>query len=207
MSHYLLAVSPLRGHVMPMINIGMGLQMLGHDITVLTGSEFAGAVADAGLPMMALPHSVHIDPPEAAPVLVRRLPVPARRFWLGRAELDSVFAKPLADEARSLLSVMDRHPADAIVADVTFTGVLPLLLSERPRPPVVVCGVGPLTISSIDTPPFGMAWQPEPGVDYRRMTAAAHKIIMGSAQRKLNRALREANSSATGHGWPTASCN
>ncbi len=179
---------------MPMINIGMGLQMLGHDITVLTGSEFAGAVADAGLPMMALPHSVHIDPPEAAPVLVRRLPVPARRFWLGRAELDSVFAKPLADEARSLLSVMDRHPADAIVADVTFTGVLPLLLSERPRPPVVVCGVGPLTISSIDTPPFGMAWQPEPGVDYRRMTAAAHKIIMGSAQRKLNRALREANS-------------
>ncbi|MDG4665807.1 glycosyltransferase [Mycobacterium sp. 236(2023)] len=187
-------MSPLQGHVIPMINVGIGLQELGHDITMVTGSEFAAVASDAGLRVVSLPDSVHIDPPDAAPMLLRRLPVQARRFWLGRAELESVFAKPLADEARSLASVLDAAAVDAIVSDVTFTGVLPLLLGDGPRPPVLVCGVGPLTISSAQTPPFGMAWQPESGVDYRPMTAVAHRVIMRSSQRKLNQSLREANS-------------
>ncbi|PRC53986.1 UDP-glucuronosyltransferase, partial [Mycobacterium sp. ITM-2017-0098] len=84
-----------------------------------------------------------------------------------RAELDSVFAKPLAVEAKTLMDTLRHHPVDAIVADVTFTGVVPRLLGDAARPPIVVCGVGPLTLSSADTPPFGMAWQPEAGVDYR----------------------------------------
>lgn len=194
MARYLIAVSPLRGHVMPMVNVGSGLQTLGHDVTVLTGSEFAGAVEGAGLRFVALPDAVRIEPPGMAPALLRRLPAQARRFWLGRAELASVFATPLADEARALRGALSDEPVDAIVADVTFTGVLPLLLDDATRPPVVVCGVGPLTISSGDTPPFGMAWQPEADVDYRPMTAVAHRIIMRSSQNKLNSALRQADS-------------
>jgi len=177
-----------------MVNVGTGLQTLGHDVTVLTGSEFAGVVEGAGLRMVSLPDSVRIDPPGRVPALLRSLPTQARRFWLGRAELASVFATPLADEARTLTTALRDGPVDAIVADVTFTGVLPLLLDEGTRPPVVVCGVGPLTISSADTPPFGMAWQPEAGVDYRPMTAVAHKIIMRSSQKRLNHALRQADS-------------
>lgn len=193
MARYLLAVSPLRGHVLPMVNVGAGLKSLGHDVTVLTGTEFAGDVDHAGLRMAALPDEVRIDPPAAAPAWLRRLPVQVRRFWLGRAELDSVFAEPLVAAAESLRDQLRSEPVDAILADVTFTGALPIVLSEGPRPPLLVCGVGPLTISSADTPPFGMAWQPEAGVDYRPMTAVAHRVIMRSSQRRFNRALRQAN--------------
>ena len=178
---------------MPMVDVGRGLQALGHDITVLTGAEFTGTVEGAGLRMVALPDTVRIDPPDSVNALLRRLPTQLRRFWLGRAELTSVFAEPLAAEAKTLKCALDGQSVDAIVADVTFTGVVPMLLGDAPRPPVVVCGVGPLTISSADTPPFGMAWQPQAGVDYQPMTSVAHRVIMRSSQRRFNRALRQAD--------------
>jgi UDP:flavonoid glycosyltransferase YjiC (YdhE family) len=177
-----------------MVHLGEGLHNLGHDITVLTGVEFTGVVEGAGLRMVPLPDTVRIDPPDSVNALLRRLPTQLRRFWLGRAELGAVFAEPLAVEAKTLMRTLLDRPVDAVVADVTFTGVVPMLLDDAPRPPVVVCGVGPLTISSADTPPFGMAWQPQPDVDYRPMTAVAHRVIMRSSQTRFNRALREADS-------------
>ncbi|XCI61235.1 glycosyl transferase [Mycolicibacterium parafortuitum] len=193
-ARYLLAVSPIRGHVMPMVDLGAGLQKLGHDVTVLTGAQFGALVENAGLTVRSLPDSVVIDPPAAAPRWLRSLPAAARRFWLGRAELADVFAEPLAAEADSLRALLRGTCFDAVVADITFTGLLPVLLQDSPRPPVVVCGVGPLTLSSADTPPFGMAWQPEPGVDYRPMTTVAHRVIMRSSQRRFDAALRRAGS-------------
>lgn len=194
MARYLLAVSPIRGHVLPMITVGTGLRNLGHEVTVLTGAEFTGLVEGAGLSALALPRGARIDPPAAVSATLRRLPALARRFLLGRAELDSVFAGPLAAEFDSLQAALRAEPVDAVLVDMTFTGAVPLLLQNAPRPPVVVCGVGPLTISSADVPPFGMAWQPEAGVDYRPMTAVAHRVIMRSSQRRFNRSVRQAGS-------------
>ena len=85
---------------MPMIEIGVGLRELGHDVTLLTGSGFTDLARRAGLPVIALPEDVQIDPPSKAPAVLRRLPVQLRRFWLGRAELDTVFARPLVAEDR-----------------------------------------------------------------------------------------------------------
>ena len=177
-----------------MIEIGVGLRELGHDVTLLTGSGFADLARKAGLPVIVLPEDVQIDPPSKAPAVLRRLPVQLRRFWLGRAELDTVFARPLVAEDRSLRAALQGTPFDAVLVDVTFTGAAPLLLQDGPRPPVVVCNVGPLTLSSADIPPFGMAWQPEDGVDYRPMTAVAHRVIMRGSQRRFDRALRAAGS-------------
>ncbi|MGE2734870.1 glycosyltransferase [Mycolicibacterium vaccae] len=190
MARYLLAATPLRGHLMPMLVIGAGLRALGHDITVLTGAELRDTVRAAGLDMVALPDEVRIDPPAAAPMLLRHVPTPIRRFWLGRAELRSVFVDPLEAQARALRTLLDDGPVDAILADVTFTGALAILLGPAPRPPVVACGVAPLTLSSADTPPFGMAWHPREGVDYRRMTDVAHRVIMRDSHRAFDAALR-----------------
>lgn len=177
-----------------MIDIGVGLRELGHDVTLLTGPVFAHAAQRAGLPVITLPAEVHIDAPAAAPAVLGRVPVQLRRFWLGRAELDAVFARPLAAEYRALRAALQGDRFDAVLVDVTFTGAVPLLLQESPRPPVVVCNVGPLTLSSADVPPFGMAWQPQAGVDYRPMTAVAHRVIMRGSQRRFDRALRGAGS-------------
>lgn len=192
MARYLLAVSPIRGHVLPMVEIGAGLRGLGHDITVLTGARFADAVRGRGLGFAELPASIHIDPPSAVPALLDSLPTQLRRFWLGRAELDAVFVRPLPAAADALATALGAGAFDAVLADIAFTGAVPLLLGDRPRPPVLVLNVSPLTLSSVDTPPFGMAWQPRPGVDYRAMTAVTHRVIMASSRRRFDRALGRA---------------
>ena len=196
MARYLLAVSPLAGHLMPMLRIGVELRAAGHDVTVMTDAEYAEVIGRAGVRFVALQDGAQVTPPAAAPGWARRLPAEVRRFLLGRAELTSAFINPLAKQAASLSAFLGAERVDAILVDIAFTGVLPLLLDGRRRPPVLVCGVGPVTLSSVDTPPFGMAWQPEPGLDYSRMTYVAHRYIMGAIQRRLDRALRSAGSGA-----------
>jgi UDP:flavonoid glycosyltransferase YjiC (YdhE family) len=190
-ARYLLAASPLRGHLMPMMTLGRELQRLGNDITLLTGAEYVDGVTAAGLDAVALPDRPVAGPP-SVPAVLRGLPAPVRRFWVGRTELAAVYVDPMGEQAAALRALLAERPVDAVIADMTFTGALPLLLGDADRPPVLVCCVGPLTLSSADTPPFGVAWQPRPGQDYRRMTAVAHRVLMRGTQRRFDRALRAA---------------
>ncbi|MGV9614438.1 glycosyltransferase [Nocardia xishanensis] len=77
-----------------------------------------------------------------------------------------------------------------MLVDVMYTGAIPLLLSGRARPPVVVCGVVPLTLSSADTPPFGAGWRPRDGWDYTMMNRFVHGVMFRDDQARLNAALR-----------------
>ena len=86
-----------------------------------------------------------------------------RRYLLGRTEMRSLFLTPLVAQFEALDAALSERRVDAVLVDVAFTGALPLLLRARPRPAVLVCGVGPLTLFSDDVPPFGMAWQPRLG--------------------------------------------
>lgn len=106
----------------------------------------------------------------------------------------SLFTAPLPHQHRALQAILDAGRFDAVLVDVAFTGILPLLLADRPRPPVLVCGVSPLTLSSVDTPPFGTGWAPRPGTNYAPMTWVVHHVMFRSTQRRLGRALRSVGS-------------
>ncbi|WP_228834975.1 glycosyltransferase [Nocardia abscessus] len=71
-----------------------------------------------------------------------------------------------------------------------FTGAIPLLLSRRKRPPVIVCGVVPLMLSSADCPPFGTGWQPRAGRDYTTMNRFVQQVLFRGHQAGLNSILR-----------------
>ncbi|NKY52261.1 glycosyltransferase [Nocardia vermiculata] len=109
-----------------------------------------------------------------------------RRWRTGRTELRTLLLAPLAAHYAALSGELARHSYDAVLVDSMFTGAIPLLVSARPRLPVVVCGVGPLTVSSADCPPFGMGWQPRPGRDYTRMNRFVQQVLFRSAQTQLN---------------------
>lgn len=192
MARYLLAATPLWGHVAPLIQIGGDLRRRGHDVTVLSGAEYAPAIRAGGLRAVPLSAEVRVEPLRADRPTAR-LPGLLRRLLTGRSELDAVFIAPLPEQCLTVRELLAREPFDVIVADIAFTGVLPLLLSDAPRPPIALCGLGPLTVSSRDTPPFGVAWQPQPWMNYRRMTAVAHRVLFGDVQARFDRALRAAD--------------
>jgi UDP:flavonoid glycosyltransferase YjiC (YdhE family) len=181
------AASSLSGHVIPMMRIGAHLQENGHDVTVVSAPEFRDDVERAGLRLVPLGPAARVRPPSSP----ARFPMPTllRRYLLGLAELESTFVSPLPAQFEALQQVLAEGPVDVLLADLTFTGVLALLLGDRSRPVVFAVGVGPITLSSVDTAPFGMAWAPRPGTDYDGVHRVVHGVLLRGVQNSLNRAL------------------
>ncbi|MFE6862303.1 glycosyltransferase [Nocardia sp. NPDC057668] len=186
MARYLVAASPIPGHVAPMLTVAADLARRGHEVRFLTGSRFAESVAAQGISCAELPESTAVPAPDAARGPTRGL---ISKWRTGRAELRTAMLDPIAGQFRALSAELARTTVDAVLADVMFTGVVPLLLAPRPRPAVVACGVVPLMLSSADTPPFGMGWQPRPGRDYTAMNRFVHRILFRGNQRRLDTAL------------------
>jgi MGT family glycosyltransferase len=183
----LLAVSPLHGHVAPMLRIGAELVRRGHRVRMLTGARFADAVRAAGIEHVPLPVDGDYDD--------RRLDLdfPARRrrgLSRARFDVDFLFVRFMAAQYTGLTGAVTARPVDVVLADTGFTGVLPLLLAERPRPAVVGCGVVPLMLSSRDTAPFGMARAPQEGRDYRQLNWIVQRLLFARQQRWADRMTR-----------------
>jgi UDP:flavonoid glycosyltransferase YjiC (YdhE family) len=167
---------------MPLLRVGSDLRGRGHDVTMLTGSEYRRAIHDFGMQSVALPEAARPCRPRDS----YRAPSLVKRCLSGRAEIRSVFIAPLAAQFDALRDVLCKQRFDAVLCDISFTGVLPLLLCDKPRPLVLVCGVGPLTLTSVDTAPFGIGWQPKPCLDYRSMTWTVHNVLLADIQSRLN---------------------
>ncbi len=186
MGRYLVAASPIPGHVMPLLRVAEDLRGRGHDVTMLTGGEYRQAIGDDAVRLVALPAAAR---PERAPIRDQWAPSLIRRWHSGRTEMTSVFIAPLSAQFHALRDILSTKSFDAVLCDIAFTGALPLLLNRNPRPPVFACGIGPLTLSSVDTPPFGMGWRPKAGRDYRNMTRVVHHGLMADIQLRLNQTL------------------
>jgi hypothetical protein len=156
--------------------IGAHLARSGHQVVLLTDEAHRDVAMQHGLTFEPLDPAACVGVPPPASAFNRLLPNLMRRYLLGRTDIASTFIAPLVPQYHSLRRVLDRHGADAVLVDLAFTGAMPLLHSD-PRPAVVVCGVGPLTLTSADSAPFGMAWTPRPGRDHSTMHRAVDRIL------------------------------
>jgi UDP:flavonoid glycosyltransferase YjiC (YdhE family) len=184
--NYLIAASPIPGHVMPLLSVGADLRQRGHGVTMLTGAEHRIEIAERNLSALELPDTAR---PRRIDGGLRGAPALFDRWYRGRAEMRSVFIDPLPAQYWALRKALQRERFDAVLCDVAFTGALPLLTGHRPRPWILVCGVGPLTVSSADAPPFGTAWAPRADVNYESMTWVTHRVLFGDVHADLNAAL------------------
>jgi len=81
MSRLLVASTPAHGHVMPMLVIARDLVARGHQVQVLTGSRFSGAVETAQAEHVTLPHAADYDDRDATAAF------PGRQNKAGLAQL------------------------------------------------------------------------------------------------------------------------
>ncbi|MEU1521926.1 nucleotide disphospho-sugar-binding domain-containing protein [Nocardia rhamnosiphila] len=187
MARYLLAATPIPGHVGPMLALAKELQRRGHQVRFLTGALFRETAAAQGV---LCSDQVIAAPTFPAGRRRSRAPGLLSRWHTGRSELRSGYLDPILGQFHALASELQLMDVDAVFVDVMFTGAIPLLLSRADRPPVLSCGVVPLMLSSADTPPFGMGWQPRPGRDYTAMNWFVQHILFGTGQRRLDAILR-----------------
>ena len=188
MARYLLAATPVPGHVTPMLAVAADLRRRGHEVALLTGAAFHRAATRIGVTPLPLPSAA-----QPAPMSSRRGPLPGmvHRWQIGRSELRAAFLAPLASQYRALSAAIDHGRYDAVLVDVMFTGAIPLLLSGRTRPPLLACGVVPLMLSSVDTTPFGVGWPPRRGRDHTMMNRFVHEVLFRAEQARLDSILGE----------------
>ncbi|WP_107655782.1 glycosyltransferase [Nocardia suismassiliense] len=150
MARYLVAVSPIPGHVAPMLAVAANLRRRGHEVRMLTGAAFRDPIAAQGLPCSVLPADAAVmrsgPAPDGTPSLIRR-------WRTGRSELRSGFLDPIVAQFRALTAELSRTDYDALLvagdtadkpevaARVAYTGAGIDLGTARPGPATVAAAV------------------------------------------------------------------
>ncbi|HKP41718.1 glycosyltransferase [Mycobacterium sp.] len=158
MSSIIIASVPIHGHVTPLLTVAKSFVERGDDVRFVTGARFADKVCALGATFLPLSAEADFDDRT-----VFERPERARLKGVKAIVYDTehVFARPSKAQYDTLVAAHVARPADAVLADPAFVGAAFLLTRPRStRPAVVMCGVIPLLIDSVDTAPFGMGLPP-----------------------------------------------
>jgi UDP:flavonoid glycosyltransferase YjiC (YdhE family) len=172
--------------------IAAALRGNGHDVTLVVGTTVEETpTPDITVPPPPVP--AHREP--GRPDFRRRLDG-FRPSWVrGRNEILETFVDPVRRQAGTLSRLVHPgpigRPFDAIVADVSYLGVQPLLLTtpRRLRPPVIGISTTPIMLRSADCAPFGAALPPWPGPAGERRNRQTDWLLRKGPLRPVRRAL------------------
>lgn len=113
-----------------------------------------------------------------------RIPVGPDRLLF---DFKHLFCDPIPAQYQGLLSILETYPADAILADNLFGGILPFLLKRNARPLIAGLGVNPLLFHRDDHAPFGPGLPP---VDPASPAAEEYLRIEENINARLTNPLR-----------------
>lgn len=160
MARFVLAATPIPGHVEPVVAAAAGLTARGHEVVLHTGSTFRAQVERAGARFMPLRPEIDFDYRDIDkrfPERAQLPPGPARMLW----GLRHLFADAIAPQHDGLLAILEDFAADTILADMMFLGTLPMLLGPRARRPAIVhLGISCLALTAPEAAFFGSALPP-----------------------------------------------
>jgi len=157
---FLLASSPLVGHVNPVVTVARILKQAGHEASIYTGRLFQEKIESAGLRFYPLPEDVDHDMRDVDALFPERS---QHEPGLPRMAFDSkrFFVDAMASQFRGLEAILQDFPADVVLYEIAFCGVLPLLLSKQSSRPATACiGISPLLLPRADGAPYGPGLPP-----------------------------------------------
>jgi UDP:flavonoid glycosyltransferase YjiC (YdhE family) len=189
MPRILILCSPVGGHVAPMLSAAAALVDRGHEVLFLTGSRFAAATAATGAEHIALPPQADYDDRDIDAAFPRRREL--KGIAQLRSDLIDVFVEPLPHQYRAVCELLDTRDIDIILSEGAATGAVPLRLGGRvEHPPIVACGVVPLSLTSRDAAPYGPALAPSSSplgrLRNRALTLGVQKGLLRAVQARAN---------------------
>jgi MGT family glycosyltransferase len=160
MSSIIIATMPIHGHVTPLLAVARHFAERGDRVRFITGSRFARTIEATGAAHVSLPAEADFDDRQNW-----NETFPERAALKGTKalahDIEHVFVRPGLPQHDAVMAAHAAEPADAVLTDPAFVGGAFLLGHPLGvRPPIVMCGICPLMISSRDTAPFGMGLTP-----------------------------------------------
>lgn len=179
-----------------MLAVACHLRDSGYRITFNTAEIFRRQIESENLRFVPLTGFANFDYNRLDEAFPER-----RNFEPGPAQLGHDFkhgfGRPIPDQYRGILQIMEDTRIDLILADVTFMGTFPLLLGQwEVRPPVIVCGVIPMLLSSIDTSPFSLPDSSPQGHSRNRRENEQFQAMFQSVQDYMNQNLYDCGARA-----------
>jgi MGT family glycosyltransferase len=192
---------PIHGHVTPLLAVARYFAERGDRVRFLTGVRFAEAVAATGAQLVPLPAEADFDDRELAGKFPEREALKGAKVIA--FDIEHVFIRPGRAQHDAMMKLHADEPADVVLTDPAFAGgAFVLGHSIGVRPPIVVCGVIPLTIASRDTAPYGMGLTPMPGLLGRLRNKVLSTVAARTVFPQSERIAREVNREL--HGRPLA---
>lgn len=154
MSRILVAVTPLPGHVTPLIAMAEHLKECGHHVIFNCSDVYRERAESAGLefvPLLGLANYDHRRLEEAFPGRATTEPGMPQLVY----DLKHLFGDTIPDEWKGIRQVMETQEIDVVLTDHLFFGTFPMLLGPSgERPLVIACGVIPYLKSIAEASPF-----------------------------------------------------
>jgi len=192
MARFIIAATPIHGHVSPLLGIADHLVGLGHEIVVHTGRLFRERAEATGARFVPLHDDVDHDYRQAKDDFPehRSIPRGPAKMLFG---LKHFVAGAMLGQKIGLEEILSDFRADAILVDTMYVGALPMLLGPREaRPPVITIGVCPLIATSVDTAFFTSGLPPSSTSAGRARNIAMHRnmqALNGGLQKEFNNSL------------------
>ena len=190
----LIASTPATGHVNPMLAIARFLIDDGHEVVFQSGSDFRRKIESAGARFQVLRGKADVDLRDIKAVAPDLVAMEPGLDWL-RVALQRIFIDRLPDQTEGLLQGLKDFPADVVICDDMFFGLLPILLGPRAnRPPVILCGTSILHCRRPDGAPIFLGLPPaaSPAAleEYGRVAAEYDERVTQPSLRQVNAELK-----------------
>lgn len=198
--HALFASIPQAGHTAPLVPIARELTARGHRVRWLGGRQFADQIRSTGAEFAPLSESIDHNGRNVDEVF------PARQALRGlaklRYDLCAVFIEPIPAQLADLRRLHDEEPADLVVHDMGFGGAPSFAALGGPR--AVSVGIGPMTLASPHTAPFGLGLQPGSGpvsqLRNRALQALLDRVLLREVHDRLAAVQRSLGLTPAGDG-------
>ena len=191
----LIASTPMTGHLNPLLTIGRLLIAEGHEVVGLTGSALRERIEGIGAQFQPLPAGADLDLRDILSVVPELKDIAPGLEWL-RVAIERLFVDTVPVQHKRLQQVLRDFPADVVIGDDMFFGVLPMLLGPRSkRPPIVLCGISILHWRREDGAPHFLGLPPATTQaqlnEYAAISQEHDRVVNQPLARRLNRSLKD----------------
>ncbi len=153
----LFASFPADGHFNPLTGLAVHLSLTGYDVRWYTSSGYAKKLAKLNIPHYPFKKAIDVSDNNFDQFFPGR---EKKKTQIGKLKFDIINAFILRgpEYYEDIKAIHASFPFDLMIADCAFTGIP--FVKERMRIPVISIGVMPLTETSKDLPPAGLAMTP-----------------------------------------------
>jgi MGT family glycosyltransferase len=151
----LLASIPATGHFNPILVAARMLKEAGHETAIYTSVVFRDKIEEAGVRFFPLPEDADQGVRDFIESFLEKNKVtPGPEEML--SAFAGVFVTPMISQFRGLQAILKGFPAEVVIHETAFAGVLPMLLGPRSERPASIClGVTALPLERADGAPWG----------------------------------------------------